>query len=178
MFFKQAPSKVCISIFFSVAFVFAVHLYFGGGEEKGLYLCLCGDHWPLAFSLKAAFSFSEGSTSFATDRKFALQQVQIQKSFNFATFVSQLRRGTKNTQIFYGQADHKRLPPPILQSLTCFFLSIKHTYIQNLKRTLLRNISTFVERFISISEMIDMTSTKAYPDKIKYTSVLPKYNTT
>ena len=59
-----------------------------------------------------------------------------------------------------------------------FFLSIKHTFIQNLKRALLQNISTFVERFISISEMIDMTSTKAYPDKIKYTSVLPKYNTT
>ena len=53
-----------------------------------------------------------------------------------------------------------------------------HLYIQNLKRALLQNISTFVERFTSISEMIDMTSTKAYPDKIKYTSVLPKYNTT
>ena len=53
-----------------------------------------------------------------------------------------------------------------------------HLYIQNLKRALLQNISTFVKRFISISEMIDMTSTKAYPDKIKYTSVLPKYNTT
>ena len=99
MFFKQAPSKVCIFIFFSVAFVFAPHLYFGGGEEKGLYLCLCGDHWPLAFSLKAAFSFSEGSTSFATDCKFAQHQVQIQKSLRFATFVSQLRRGIKNTDI-------------------------------------------------------------------------------
>ena len=72
---------------------------FCGGEQKGLYLCLCGDHWPLAFSLKAAFSFSEGNTSFATDRKFAHQQVQIQKSLSFATFVSQLRRGIKNTDI-------------------------------------------------------------------------------
>ena len=47
MFFKQAPSKVCISIFFSVALIFAPHLYFAEGNRKA-YICVCvgtTGHW-------------------------------------------------------------------------------------------------------------------------------------
>ena len=61
MFFKQAPSKVCISIFFSVAFVFAPHLYFAEGNRKA-YICVCvgtTGHWH---SLSRQHSHSQRGT--------------------------------------------------------------------------------------------------------------------
>ena len=61
MFFKQAPSKVCISIFFSVAFIFAPHLYFAEGNRKA-YICVCvgtTGHWH---SLSRQHSHSQRGT--------------------------------------------------------------------------------------------------------------------
>ena len=61
MFFKQTPNKVCISIFFSVAFVFAPHLYFAEGNRKA-YICVCvgtTGHWH---SLSRQHSHSQRGT--------------------------------------------------------------------------------------------------------------------